>query len=458
MKLFFAGSENHQHRKMMIDLGVKNMLFSYKWIRERGGVGWEKIFRELKESGRELFLDSGAFYWREMARLHKKITGAEEYINDYILFLEKVGGYLDWYCELDIDTVIGWDRVKEYRERMWKKGLKPVLVYQATIPNIVQEWVKWRDYPGEMLAIGSMMKKRVSEKYNDQMAERVEGKKVHLFGITSGVIANLKRIYSVDSTNWVVGARYGAGFVFKNGKLIGVSFDRNSKEVGRYRDYIESKGLNFEKLKNRDTAEITALGIIAHLDFQEYLDNRDAHKERISRIGEEGEAKKMEKLEGNSNALKTAKNSNLRGLVCDNCFVKDKCPSFIEGSICAVEKDFEKILETVGTRNVEVIVDWLKNIFEENLKRMYTNLLFEKLEGGVIDKQVSALIRDIFDQAERIKRLSAEGVVSDDPLDELRRLLLSLEEKKRKMVIEGTVNDNGRKNTGTTQKTESETT
>lgn len=76
-------------------------------------------------------------------------------------------------------------------------------------------------------------------------------------------------------------------------------------------------------------------------------------------------------------------------LACDTCYVAQSCPKFRPGYICAYSKLFERF----NLRDPADLINQLISMAELNGQRIQRVAIFEMLEGGAIDPNLSALMQ-----------------------------------------------------------------
>ena len=171
---------------------------------------WQKDL--IKTS--ELFLiDSGAYTFMQSS---KKAVDWNEYLDRYIEFIKKYD--IKYFFELDIDSIVGYEAVKKMTKKLEiATGKKCIPVFHKSRGLAVwEEMCKEYDY----VAIGTIYEYKGHEdvlKYLLKIARKYKTK-VHGLGFTVSNLAEFD-FYSVDSTSWLSGARHGAVYVYKNGKL-----------------------------------------------------------------------------------------------------------------------------------------------------------------------------------------------------------------------------------------------
>lgn len=161
-------------------------------------------------------LDSGAFTF-----MQGKGTSLnwDEYVERYSDFI--VRNNINKYFELDIDSVVGYARVKELRRRVERlTGRQCIPVWHRNRGK--DEFVKHcNDY--DYVAIGGLVDGAKKGEYARQYwkyfpwfinTAHQNNTKIHALGFTS--LAGIERYHfdSVDSTAWTTGNRFGFVYYF----------------------------------------------------------------------------------------------------------------------------------------------------------------------------------------------------------------------------------------------------
>lgn len=159
----------------------------------------------------KFMLDSGAFTFFSSG----KQVDWDKYVDRYCDFINR--NNVSLFFELDIDALIGYDRVKDIRKAIERKtGKQPIPVWHKRLGK--QEFLNMCDeYP--YVAIGGIVSKEISPKeyrffpwFIDEAHKR--GCKIHGLGFTN--LNGLKKYHfdSVDSTAWLSGNRFGSVYTF----------------------------------------------------------------------------------------------------------------------------------------------------------------------------------------------------------------------------------------------------
>ena len=161
-------------------------------------------------------LDSGAFTFFSVGGAVNWNT----YINRYAQFIKK--NNIKLFFELDIDNLIGYEKVLYYRAKLEDMtGLPCIPVWhksrgQEEFINMCEQY--------EYVSIGGIVSKEISQKEYKYFPYFIKtahehGAKIHGLGFTN--LQGLKKYHfdSVDSTAWLSGNRFGTIYKF-NGKTI----------------------------------------------------------------------------------------------------------------------------------------------------------------------------------------------------------------------------------------------
>ena len=166
----------------------------------------------------QLFLvDSGAFTFMNGS---KGKVDFNAYLDKYIDFINK--NNVKHFFELDIDSVVGYDNVKKLRTKLEQEtGKKCIPVWHKS--RGLEEWkLMCKEY--DYVAIGGIVTKEIGKedfKYFKPLLEiaRQNNCKVHGLGFTAVAELPKYKFYSVDSTSWLSGGRYGQLHAFRNNTI-----------------------------------------------------------------------------------------------------------------------------------------------------------------------------------------------------------------------------------------------
>ena len=183
------------------NIKMKYNLVSYYYIK-----GNPKTFKKIKDHTELLLVDSGAHSFQK----GKKVDWIE-YTKEYAEFIKKNDcDKILGYFEMDVDNIIGYDKVLELRKILEKVSNKIIPVWHKN--RGIEEYRKMcRDYAGKVIAITGfknedikddqyLMFLKYAKKYNC---------KVHCLGMTRKKVLDRVPFDYVDSSSWKQDAIYG---------------------------------------------------------------------------------------------------------------------------------------------------------------------------------------------------------------------------------------------------------
>lgn len=222
LKLFLAGGET---RHWIMDIYLAGQVKSFQGKQEHMNVVKDhrpyilesfyyadEVTEKLLPYFGDFLLDSGAFTFMQNSG---KAVVWEEYIERYAAFINR--NNIIKFFELDIDNVVGYNKVLEYRKRLESLTNKQCIPVWHKSRGI-KEWQAMCD-EYSYVAIGGIVSKEIKPAqytaFPSMIAEaHRRGAKVHGLGFTS--LEWLPKIHfdSVDSTAWTTGNRFGFVYQF----------------------------------------------------------------------------------------------------------------------------------------------------------------------------------------------------------------------------------------------------
>lgn len=179
----------------------------------------------------DFLLDSGAFTFMQGQKSH---TNWEDYIERYSNFIVK--NNIAKYFELDIDSVVGYEKVKRYRKQLEKKtGRQCIPVWHKS--RGLEEWKKMCD-EYKYVAIGGIVSKEIQKPQYPIFTPLLniahsKGTKVHGLGFTSLEGIQKYKFDSVDSTAWTTGNRFGYVYYFDGKTMRKIDVPKGKRLNGR---------------------------------------------------------------------------------------------------------------------------------------------------------------------------------------------------------------------------------
>lgn len=207
MRLFLAG-ENGKYRiiKEVADMNLRPYILEsfYEVRNDKKAVDMLPYYGDyLLDSGAYTFMNSGGHEdW-------------EAYIERYADFVVK--NNIQKFFELDIDSIVGYDKVKEFRyrlERLTNRACIPVWHKSRGLEDFFRVSEEYSYIGIGDIAIGHI--KVDDYKYFPYLIREAHrrGCKVHGLGITGMTAIRRYHFDTVDSTAWTTGNRFGGVYIF----------------------------------------------------------------------------------------------------------------------------------------------------------------------------------------------------------------------------------------------------
>lgn len=248
MHLHFASSPARIHINVLKDNEVKNLLFSYAFIKNP-----EKLVELIGGNWPErVILDSGAFsMWSK-----GKAVNLEAYAQFCVRFRELLPkeielnvvnldvlpgswGHVPSKEDIAVSAQKGWDNMV-YMESL---GLKVIHIFHQHEDFAILDKLKAHsDYIGISPANDVSIKEKL-DWLNKVFLNLKDTIKTHGFAVTSHKQLLGYPFYSVDSSSWVVAARFGRVAVFTDRGEIKTFPYKSKEDVEKYWPYIAAMGI-----------------------------------------------------------------------------------------------------------------------------------------------------------------------------------------------------------------------
>ena len=248
MKFHFASMEIGRSKTLTIEkletYNPKFLLGSFHYLNKMSEKDLIIYFNYVNSKKCESFiLDSGAF---SMIMLEKKgkqqNMDLEKYIEEYIAFIKKWN--VKQYIELDVDSIVGYEKVKEIRRKIEKEvGIKSIPVFHNMYRNKkdLDEILENYDYICISNSTNTLKTDTVRKIKNFVLYCNSKGVKVHGLALTGKKITEEVPFYSVDSSSYTKTLRFGGYSVFDNEHKKMVNYNTENR--------LTKKGIEFYYIK-----------------------------------------------------------------------------------------------------------------------------------------------------------------------------------------------------------------
>ena len=229
-----AGKPNRPIAQILVESGIKMKwnLMSYFYIK-----GKVELAEYIRDNSEEVLIDSGAHSFQK----GKKVDWVE-YTKQYAEFIKRFDRpNVVGYFEMDVDNIIGYDKVLELRKILENVSDKIIPVWHKN--RGIEDFKKMcQDYSGRVVAVTGfknediqdhqyLMFLKYAKKYNCR---------VHCLGMTRKKILDKVPFDYVDSSSWVQSSIFGR--IDEKGKVT-KQFSKENRGVVFKENYL----VNMEK-------------------------------------------------------------------------------------------------------------------------------------------------------------------------------------------------------------------
>lgn len=200
---------------------------------------------------------------------------------------------------------------------------------------------------------------------------------------------------------------YKENLLGENDKLLlmGTNFDRIVKERDTYitDEEYDTEDVNEMELFNKLSKYLPETPEGSEAPEIDSLDDEIFKEEGIIPIRDE----KGHFLKGQKQVLKPKKmySKKFPKLACDTCYAAQKCPEYKAGYACAYNKIFDKF----DTRDMGDIIQAMQGIVDFSLGRLQRSMMFEIMEGGLPDPNVSSMMDQSMRYLAQLKSMYENG-------------------------------------------------
>jgi hypothetical protein len=453
MRLFFQGGDVSDHRKRLVEQGVKNIAISFHQLEKRIKKTAVWSLADHFPDDVTILLDSGAY-----SASKKDNDWTEDdwrsYVDRYCEFVEANVERADIITEFD-GVSLGREYIEEMRSEYWEQldiSSKFMPVWHEEHGGLAELERLSADYDRVAITNVALDNRRVmANRLNSLVAKY--GVKLHGLAITKPDDIMAVKFDSVSSTSWVSPMRFGDTILWDGARLKRYPMKYKEKARKRNRRLIEKAGFDPDKIADDDPNEVVAISIWSWLKFEEATNRRkglatvpdpadDVEEdedgpvvatwddepegaeaetpparpatsppevrnlpavspgdliplpvlgfERATSAGPQGET-------GPEVLVARSTHTSLRQ--CDTCYVAANCPLMEPGSAC-------KFSLPVEIRTKEQLMSAMQSVVEMQMQRVAFARYAEELEGGYPDQTVSGEIDRLFANIARMRDIN----------------------------------------------------
>jgi hypothetical protein len=431
------GAEVPSHRILLTDMGVKHVSLNYYRLAKRGlPKTKDYLIQGRFPDDVVVYVDGGGYQINDLNMTEREL---QEYADAYLDFIANNAERIAGATELDVKSMgPAWNNY--HRSQM----------YEIIGDKL---WVVWHQETGHTALYGLCERftnvALLGETLEDDTSLAARSRAMlsqfpdlQFHGIACAKPDNLRQVAlsTAGSLAWLSPMMRGETIVWDGTRLVRYQKKQKDQARPRYKAIIEKAGLDYDKIINDDSNEVTRLAIWSYLQLEKNLDKRSTKKLSDNseykddpgsaetggsdpdnspvlgrKLLEQRESQDLQTLPVFGVKVKTVVekdddgkdiikdvpvlNSNPISLrQCDTCFVAANCPAFKPGNACAFSLPVE-----IKTK------DQLKGLLNAVIEMQGARVAFarfaEELNGGYPDPNTGQEIDRLFKLVSQVKEL-----------------------------------------------------
>lgn len=432
--MFYSGVGYKIYLDIVYKMGVRNFLMSYEYA---GGKG-ASLIKEYKDMGVRFFIDSGVFtYLNDEKYREYSIEQWESHIESYLSWCKKHKHIIFAIANLDLENLLGVEQIEVWNRKyfepfMLETGIPVCFIWHPCAGE--KYWEKMcQRYPYVGFSWVSDEGADLGEDFGMKMLRTAEKYKsvVHGMGMTRTSLLPRLPFYSVDSTSWKVGLRYGLLSIWNGLKVQQFKKEDWDKKALKYIQGYKDIRLDYEKLKQDDMEETIKANVYAYIKAEAYAVERLKpkmywQKSDINKTSflEDIEFPSLDWCRGTTNFAdykKYAKNMNINAEYEDDSWVIGQI-MYATVFLNLGKKEFENYFEELIKEDLSVLHDEFINQVVGNdderiqdLIKFYTECVLGKNEkllmyGTNFDRSVKEREKYIEEDTHEVVEVSKEDI------------------------------------------------
>lgn len=437
MNIVFMGGEVPSHRILLVEAGVKHISINYHSLVKRGlPKTKDYLLSEKYPDDVKVYVDGGGHNINDLKLTEREL---EDYAANYQDFLALNSDQIHMATELDAKA-LGQNWINHQRNTFGEDfGLDRYSVVWHQETGHTGLYSLAERYPnvailGESIEDDTSLSAR-SRALLSQFSD------LQFHGIACAKPDNLRQVpLSTASTmSWLSPMMRGETIVWDGTRLVRYQKKQKDQARPRYKAVIEKAGLDFDKIINDDSNEVTRLAIWSYLQLEASLnkknnllsdnnadkdtpgsaetrgvapDNRgvEVRKDLTQRAPEDiktlpvfGSSTKtiMDRDADGRDIIRDAtllESSSVSLRQCNTCFVAANCPAFKPNNACAFNLPVE-------IKTKDQLKSLLNTIIEMQVGRVAFARFAEELNGGYPDPNTGQEIDRLFKIVGEVKKL-----------------------------------------------------
>lgn len=451
MKIVLAGAESNDALKVFRDNPPPSILVSNLYLQKKSPSKIKEILETYKSLGCWVIIDSGAFtflskygilrtdrtieQFREKYNLHRVVLedwqyDKEEsqrrfdkefgkYFDVWLSHLDLYYEYSDMIAELDLDALVGIERMGELRQKY--EAYKDKICYtphigiekelrlqtpeeQQYLKDLLSSGIKY-------LGLGNSSHSDVEQFFSRYKVIKENKIRVHGWAQTSAAAITTLPFFSIDSTTWLSAAKFGVTFEYKDGWAKMKSHDHTQKETFRStcQKECEENGINFEDFCNDEPFSVLQWSALQWIRMAKYYE-KDVSRSYWLTQDEASSVIEQQREEQGLNALVVRETTNVNifkdtrlkiNRLCNLCEIATQCPHYIPNNTC--------IFPTSGLSTDLTSKDLMKAVIDMQMGRVNQAVFSERMKGGSVNSNVTKEIQTLSKMIKEYDAMNQDG-------------------------------------------------
>jgi hypothetical protein len=277
----FFSVASPRYAKVLLDMGVNEILISYHYFK-KNPAGFQEIIEELTRRNGYFMLDSGVFTYLADPTIKDNPEAAKvdfwrKYIEEYIGFIEKNHKHIYCAANFDLDLRLGREATfklnEEYFEPLHDRT-NITYIFHANRAYDDPYGLKHAEYYAQRYDyIGT-----TSSETNDIMKKviaivRNYNVRCHGMAYTSYKALRSTPLFSIDSSTWLGGLRYGSTYWWDGANFSTIDFKKKAIRK-KCEDMCDNYKINFEDLLAEKEEAVLKFCLVAWIcGRNKYLEN-----------------------------------------------------------------------------------------------------------------------------------------------------------------------------------------
>lgn len=270
LSIFYSGVEYESYLDILYELGIRNFLMSYEYLKGKGHSQLKKY------PDMHLFIDSGAYtYMNNPEFADYTVEQWEEQIEKYLAWARKHKDSIFAIADLDLQYLVGNEKVYEWRKKyfepfMLETGIPVCFIYHEEGDAQWEYMCKRYPYVGFSLDVDGDASSTLREKF--RIAEKYNTLIQGMASTRTSMLVDYP-FYTVDSTTWNVGLKYGEISVWNGTKMSRIKkTDFETKAfpiISRY-----DREFDFDLILEEDKTELIKVNAYAFVQAEKFIHER----------------------------------------------------------------------------------------------------------------------------------------------------------------------------------------